>query len=198
MEALHTYICFLIIIGGYFVAFSSHPINSVVSLIITFCNAAIVLFFFNIDFLGILFIIIYVGAIAVLFLFVIMMLNIKSREVTGLSANLIVKSSLIFISYHIILFMCLGFFSDIFSPNVISGINDATDIVLYLDYLNNIEILGQVLFNYTYVCVLIAGLILLVALIGAIVLTLNFNTSQTTQLATKQLSRSSNILVFRK
>jgi NADH-quinone oxidoreductase subunit J len=59
---------------------SVNPVESVLFLILSFCNAAAILFLFNAEFLGLIFMIIYVGAIAVLFLFVIMMLNIKNQK----------------------------------------------------------------------------------------------------------------------
>jgi NADH-quinone oxidoreductase subunit J len=58
------------------------------------------------------------------------------------------------------------------------------------DALYNIDSLGQFLYNYFLTCFLIAGIILLVALIGAIILTLNFNSSRKNQLISRQLSRS--------
>ena len=58
------------------------------------------------------------------------------------------------------------------------------------DALYNIDSLGQFLYNYFLSCFLIAGIILLVALVGAIVLTLNFNSSRKNQLISRQLSRS--------
>jgi hypothetical protein len=64
------------------------------------------------------------------------------------------------------------------------------------DSLSNIDILGQTLFNEFFFCFLIAGFILLIALIGAIVLTLRFDSSQKGQTTFRQLSRSSNLLSF--
>jgi SNF family Na+-dependent transporter len=59
-----------------------------------------------------------------------------------------------------------------------------------IDALYNIGSLGQFLYNYFLSCFLIAGIVLLVALIGAIILTLNFNSSRKNQLVSRQLSRS--------
>jgi NADH-quinone oxidoreductase subunit J len=59
---------------------SKNPIEAVLFLILSFCLAAGISFIFHAEFLGLIFIIVYVGAIAVLFLFVIMMLNIKNPE----------------------------------------------------------------------------------------------------------------------
>jgi NADH:ubiquinone oxidoreductase subunit 6 (subunit J) len=59
-----------------------------------------------------------------------------------------------------------------------------------IDALHNIDSLGQLLYNYFLPCFLIAGIVLLVALVGAIILTLNFNSSRKNQLISRQLSRS--------
>ena len=73
--------CFLLIRCIFCVSFSFNSVEPVIFLILTFLNGAGLLFLFNVDFLGIVFIIIYVGAVAVLFLFVIMMLNLKNDEI---------------------------------------------------------------------------------------------------------------------
>ena len=57
-----------------------------------------------------------------------------------------------------------------------------------LDSLNNIDVLGQGLYNYFLICFLLAGLILLVAMIGAIVLTLNFSSQRKNELVYRQLN----------
>jgi NADH-quinone oxidoreductase subunit J len=66
----------------------------------------------------------------------------------------------------------------------------------YLDNLTSIDVLGQSLYNYYLVCFLLAGLILLVAMVGAIVLTLNFSSQRRNELVARQLSRSDNFLAF--
>jgi Flp pilus assembly protein TadB len=60
--------------------------------------------------------------------------------------------------------------------------------------LSNIDVIGQSLYNYFLPCFLIVGFVLLVAMIGAIVLTLNFSSSRKNELVSRQLSRSLNFL----
>lgn len=67
----------LALTSGIGVIISQNPIHSVIFLILVFCNATGLLLLFKIELLAMMFIIIYVGAIAVLFLFVVMMLNLK-------------------------------------------------------------------------------------------------------------------------
>lgn len=64
------------------------------------------------------------------------------------------------------------------------------------DDLNNIDVLGQVLFNYYLVCFLLSGIILLIALIGSIVLTLKVSTNERSQNTSRQLARTENFISF--
>jgi len=65
-----------------------------------------------------------------------------------------------------------------------------------LDDLSNIDVFGQALYNYFVVCFLIAGLILLLSMVGAIILTLKFYSFKKSENFNKQLSRSDNFLSF--
>jgi NADH-quinone oxidoreductase subunit J len=68
------------ILCSLFVITTKNPVFSILFLVLSFCNVSGLLFLFNFEFLPIAFLVIYVGAIAVLFLFVLMMLNIKLAE----------------------------------------------------------------------------------------------------------------------
>ena len=163
--------------------------HSVLFLILTFFNAAALLFLFNVEFLGLIFLIIYVGAIAVLFLFVIMMLNVK----TNLSIKFF-NLPLIIITCAFVLIQTFYLIKDTFTP--VEIVFQTTKIEFFLDKLNSIDVLGQGLYNYYIICFLIAGLILLVAMIGAIALTLNYKSGRKNELVIRQLSRSDNFLAF--
>jgi NADH-quinone oxidoreductase subunit J len=196
MEYLHIILCILLFISGLKVAFSTNPVESVLFLILAFCNAGAILILFNIEFLGLIFIIVYVGAIAVLFLFVIMMLNVKIYE--NVLFELLTKNnhSIIFIFFlvYFIFIILFTYIKSIFYSNVLVQNNFISR--FSVDNLNNIDVLGQILYNYYLSCFLLAGLILLVSLIGAVVLTLRFNNVQKNQLTNRQLSRSDNFLSF--
>ena len=77
MDSIHFFLCTIVCITGLFVFLTNNPVHSILFLILTFFNSAVLLFLLNAEFLGLIFIIVYVGAIAVLFLFVVMMLNVK-------------------------------------------------------------------------------------------------------------------------
>jgi len=82
MIFLHNILLVLTIFFAFNVYFSRNPIESVLFLILVFCSSSFILFIINSEFLGLIFVIIYVGAIAVLFLFIIMLLNIKEKDVS--------------------------------------------------------------------------------------------------------------------
>jgi len=196
MQFLHSILCLLLVLSGLMVAFSANPVESVLFLILTFFNAGAILVMFNAEFLGLIFIIVYVGAIAVLFLFVVMMLNVKIHEniFAKLFSNNIRNSILAFFFIYLVSVILFVYLNSIFhSQNVNTEFNNSA---LLFDALNNIDILGQVLYNYYLICFLVAGLILLVALIGAIVLTLRFNRVHKSQITSRQLARTDNFLSF--
>ena len=190
MNSLHSLLCFFLCYCGYFVCTAINPVESVLFLILCFCNAAALLFLFHAEFLGLIFIIIYVGAIAVLFLFVIMMLNLKSQKEENNSKRLLFIGFILFFSFLSIILIGNIFKTHFFSVESLTNFN------LLIDELNNIDIFGQVLFNYYMSCFLLAGFILLIALVGSIVLTLRFNNIDDCQIVNKQLSRTDNFLSF--
>lgn len=197
MEFLHFLLCLFLFACSFFVAFSTNPIDSVISLILTFCFAAVVLFLFNVEFLGLIFIIIYVGAIAVLFLFVIMMLNIKSQEQSFFKVSVFdFRFTLYLILFSLVCIYTYTNLSNVFSHSI----DVYSNVYLYtntlFDTLNNIDVIGQALYNYYLACVLLCGLILLVALIGSIVLTLKFNAHSKHQLTERQLARTDKFISF--
>jgi NADH-quinone oxidoreductase subunit J len=202
MLLFYTIISFLLCICGFFVSFSKNSIISVFFLILSFFNASLLLFVLNTDFLALMFIIIYVGAIAVLFLFIIMMLNIK---IIGISykdkknLTLVIFFVFPFIIFIIFLLDSFFFFSQhysffkesFFSIDIISGLK--FDFLNY-DSFNNIDVFGQTLYNYFLICFLIVGIILLIGLLGAIILTSRFKNKN--QKFAYQLSRKDNFLSF--
>ncbi len=191
MQILHSFLSFLLIVSGLFVFLSENPVHSVLFLILTFCNASAILFLFNAEFLALIFIIIYVGAIAVLFLFVVMMLNVKifSTISSFYIPFIFLGSFVLLIQLFLIVEKAFFGFGNISESSLFQYQNS-------LDNLGNIDVLGQGLYNYFVPCFLLAGLILLVAMIGAIVLTLNFSSHRKNELVYRQLSRSDNFLSF--
>jgi NADH-quinone oxidoreductase subunit J len=189
ISILHFFFLMCSLCTGLYMQFSKNAIYSALALILTFFFSAINLFFFGLDFLGILFIMIYVGAVAVLFLFVLMMLSIRTSSLETSSKNLYIISLLLsFIAY-----LYTEILTKIFAPFSLSSTNFLNFDLLY-DNFSTLVVLGQVLYNNFLVCFLICGFILLVAMLGAILLTLTFKKTKQFQSSPRQLSRSSSTL----
>jgi NADH-quinone oxidoreductase subunit J len=184
MTNLFNYFILLQVFTSTFIYFSINPIHSILLLILLFFESAIVLSLFNLEFISILFILIYVGAIAILFLFVIMMLQLKLNdlEVFFFLPILFSFNFLCFLSF----FKNYNFFFIVF---------DFFNLNIFEEYFLEIFILGQVLYNYSLICFLLAGLILLLALIGSIILSLEFSKIKANFIF-KKLGRSSNFISF--
>lgn len=164
------------IISGLMVISSTNPMHSVFALVLTFVNASVLLLLLGIEFLAILFLIVYVGAIAILFLFVVMMLNIKLVEIrdnatryvpVGFLIGLIFLFEILIIVDKEIVSSPNQEFSVFLDPT--GSINDLSGLIYNS---TNVQLLGQLLYTEYYLLFIIASLILLVAMIGAIVLTL--------------------------
>nr|AAG23684.1 NADH dehydrogenase subunit 6 [Thraustochytrium aureum] len=185
-------------VSSFNVIFVNKPVNAVLSLIFSFCNAAGLLFMAEAEFIAILFLIVYIGAIAVLFLFVIIMLNLKNiffTEKFNESFPIILIFSLLF--FIILFFNQLTFYS--FEVTLFELPSHIHWIKL-IDSIGNIDLFGQVLYTYYFTYLLIAGFILLVAIIASIILTSNksflLKKDFKKQLIFSQLSRNPNKAVF--
>ena len=170
------------LLSAFFVVFSKNPIFSILFLILCFCNVSSILFLFNFEFLPISFLVIYVGAIAVLFLFILMMINIKLAELNENQTHFL---PIIFIFCFIFLFELLMLFRlefntikiyDELSKTFLTEfvINFATnfDFGNLIFQFSNLKMVAYSLFNNYLYCFSLAGVILLMAMIGTIVLTL--------------------------
>lgn len=177
-------IYFLIILGiisSIMVVGLKNPVHSVFSLILTFCISSCLLLTINVDFLAIIFIIVYVGAIAVLFLFVVMMLNIKLVQFT--------ESIIRYIPFSLIL--CCIFINEIYFINLKFDflIENKNDWINYFYNSDIIILIAEILYtNYIHLFIL-ASLILLIAMIGTINITLYHASNVKRQNISVQLGR---------
>jgi NADH-quinone oxidoreductase subunit J len=187
MELLHLIFNALQILTCLLIVLSRNPIHSILFLILLFFESTAILILFNVEFISLLLIIVYVGAIAVLFLFVVMMLQVKSEPFTFFFFIVLVFSIFLFIIFENNLFLEKNYFSF----NVVQGLNDY---FVNFDSIKDIETLGQVLYNYYPSLFIIAGLLLLVALIGSIILTIDVNRSNQSNVIFRRLSRTDNFL----
>lgn len=154
----------VLILSALLVITAKNPVHSVLFLILAFFNAAGLFVLLGAEFIALILMIVYVGAVAVLFLFVVMMLDINFADLRKgamqyVPAGILVGGVLLF---ELITMYSLWEFSPQFPENLAS---------VYDPAVTNTEALGQVLYtDYIYPFQL-AGLILLVAMIGSIVLT---------------------------
>jgi NADH-quinone oxidoreductase subunit J len=155
------------------VLLSKNSINSIFFLILCFINSTNLLIIKNIEYLAILFIIIYVGAIAILFLFVIMLLNIKTINIqnnNNLLDNILILIVLIFLIIFQIFFFNYNFIPSIKLTEFYIDITSIKFIDWSLKYnnLNTFNILGDYLYNYYYLEIILASFLLFIPMIGAI------------------------------
>ena len=182
METLLLILNLIGIISTIFVISVKNPVHSVFFLILTFCVSSCILLTLIVDFLAIIFIVVYVGAIAVLFLFVVMMLNIKFIEFT--------ESILRYIPFSIIIGSI--FISEIIFLNTISFIENKEQFewITYFFNSDTILLLSEILYTVYIYNFFLAGIVLLIAMIGTINITLYHALNVKRQLLYKQLGRS--------
>lgn len=159
------------VFSGWKVITSKNPILSVFWLVLAFVNGALLLLLLGIEFLPILFIIVYVGAIAILFLFVVMLLNIKMVEIQENATRYAPLGFIIGLVFlYQIYYLITSELSTITSSSIdlVGRVNDYKDVVT----VTNIEQIGSVLYTDYWVYFLVSSLVLLVAMVGAITLCL--------------------------
>lgn len=174
----------LMIIFAVMVITLRNPVHSVLSLIMVFFNAAALFVLISAEFLAMTLIIVYVGAVAVLFLFVVMMLDINIAEIRkGFYQNLPFAG-----------FVGAVLFVDLFMMLDRSYLKAMTSNFFYSPHLpnskTNIEQIGAVLYTDYSVPFQLAGIVLLVAMVGSILLTLRTREGVKKQDILKQLSRT--------
>ena len=152
------------VVGGLFTVLSRNPVHSVLWLILAFLSSAGLFVTLGAEFVAMLLIIVYVGAVAVLFLFVVMMLDVDFAELKAEMAKYMPLALLI--GVIIIMQLAIAFGAWEFSDGITERVaNPAGEF-------NNTGALGLLIYDKYIMLFQLAGLILLVAMIGAIVLTL--------------------------
>jgi len=153
--------------AGLLVTVSRNPVHSVLWLILAFLSAAGLFVLLGAEFVAMLLIIVYVGAVAVLFLFVVMMLDIDFAELKGEMAKYMPLGLLV--GVVILMELALGIGAWVQADGAM-GLRQA--VAPAADQVENTRALGLLLYDKYFYLFQAAGLILLVAMIGAIVLTL--------------------------
>jgi NADH-quinone oxidoreductase subunit J len=163
---------------------SRNPVHSVLFLILAFVNAAGLFVLLGAEFLAMILIIVYVGAVAVLFLFVVMMLDVDFAELKQGALQYLPVGALIGVIFLTELLLVVGAWA--IGPGVPQAI---TAPIPPLAQVSNTHAIGLVLYTRYVYFFEAAGMILLVAMVGAIVLTLQHKARVRRQVIADQVAR---------
>jgi NADH-quinone oxidoreductase subunit J len=172
------------VLGGLAVVFARNPVHSVLFLILDFFSAAGLFVMLGAEFLAMMLLIVYVGAVAVLFLFVVMMLDVDFASLRqGFARHLPLGAAL-----AVVLTIEMAFVAATIAHSGAAGAS--TGPLAHFGAVTNAESIGRVLYtDYVYVFQA-AGMVLLVAMIGAIVLTLKHRAGVKRQNVGDQMART--------
>ena len=194
MKFLFLFFSILLIFSAVLVITQKNTLYSVLALVSSFLSASILILLLENEFLALFFLIIYLGAIAILFLFVVMMLNIKYKEM---------KYSRVY--FPIGIFIGGTVFTEIWiSLYNVFGKYESIDSECHNSYLNwydiidsqiDIDVIGQHFYTNYVVQILIAGLILYVAVLGVSFLTIKsvYKSFDKNQIILRQVTRTNNL-----
>lgn len=157
----------VMVAAGLMVTISRNPVHSVLWLILAFLSSAGLFVLLGAEFVAMLLIIVYVGAVAVLFLFVVMMLDIDFAELKGEMARTMPLALLVGVVILMELALGVGAWSQ---AEGAMGLRAA--VAPAADQVENTKALGLVIYDQYILLFQLSGLILLVAMIGAILLTM--------------------------
>jgi NADH-quinone oxidoreductase subunit J len=169
--------------SAFMVIASRNPVHSVLFLILAFVNAAGLFMLLGAEFLAMILIVVYVGAVAVLFLFVVMMLDVDFAELRQGFSDYLPIGALIGLIFLVELVLVLGAWA--FGPGVTGALASPTPAGV-----TNTAALGEILYTRYVYFFQAAGLVLLVAMIGAIVLTLRHKPNVKRQSVAAQNART--------
>ncbi len=186
LQAIFFYLfAFVAVASAFMVISAKNPVHSVLFLILVFFNSAGLFLLTGAEFLAMILLVVYIGAVAVLFLFVVMMLDIDFAELrsgvlqyapVGILIGLIVAAELVVV---------IG--GSVLTPGAAKSI---TMPIPNSAERTNTAALGDVLYTHYVYFFQLAGLVLLVAMIGAIVLTLRHRQNIKRQDISKQVART--------
>ncbi len=175
----------IMVASGVMVIAARNPVHSVLFLILAFFNAAALFVLLGAEFLAMILVVVYVGAVAVLFLFVVMMLDIDFVRLREGFAKYLPVGAVVGLILLGELALVGG--SWVFAPEVAQTVKDPIPL---FSQVPNTEALGLVLYTKYVYLFQAAGLVLLVAMIGAIVLTLRRREGVKRQRVAHQIARN--------
>jgi len=186
LEAVFFYLfAFVAVAAAFMVISARNPVHSVLYLILTFVNAAGLFLLTGAEFLAMILLVVYVGAVAVLFLFVVMMLDVDFAELKQGALQYAPIGALVGLILAAELIIVVGGYS--FAPQLAGSVSEPTPDIATR---HNTAALGDILYTDYLFYFQIAGLVLLVAMIGAIVLTLRHKEGVKRQSIPAQVART--------
>jgi NADH-ubiquinone oxidoreductase chain 6 len=182
------------IIFGIFIIISKNPIVSVLFLIFLFSSVSVYLIMIGINFIGISYLLVYVGAVSILFLFILMLINIRISELISATGNSMPLAIFISISFYSPLYQIIAYNTiknnvdtyefDLFNNNyfyIITNLYKYRDKFFFatskswdgtLAETTDITSLGNIMYSSYAIWLLLTSIILLLAMVGAIVITI--------------------------
>lgn len=174
MSFIFNFFTILAVISAILILSSRNPIHSIMFFVLVICNISGYLFLLHVEFLALIFLVVYVGAVSILFLFIVMMLNVRILDLTNKLVNYFTINSFILLVF--VFEISLIIFNFNFSGNLLY-LNFDVNSLQWINVLNNtfnIVALGQILYLYYFDLFIIAGFVLLVSMIASIILTLEY------------------------
>jgi NADH-quinone oxidoreductase subunit J len=183
----------ILVASGVMVISARNPVHSVLFLILCFFNAAGLFLLLGAEFLAMVLVVVYVGAVAVLFLFVVMMLDINTVELKEGFLQYLPTGALVGVILLVELLTIFGGWA--FAPDVEAIITAATPAVADV---TNTEALGRLLYTTYAYLFQASGVLLLVGMVGTILLTHRRREGVRKQTVARQIARSSGTVTARK
>ena len=180
------FLSLMAILSGILVIISKNPIVSVLFLIGLFLCIAAYLILLGISFIGLSYLLVYVGAVSILFLFILMLINVRVSELHAESSNSLPLALIIGICFYYILSIILPFSSNSDNNELLSNIinfyNDNQIIYVTsnlwdgsLAEASHISAIGNIMYTNYFLWLILTSIILLLAMVGAIVITVRPN-----------------------
>ena len=167
------------IISGIFIVITKNPVVSVLFLILLFSNISGYLIFIGIVFIGLSYLLVYVGAVSILFLFILMLINIRVSELIGETNNNIPLAVIALLSFFMPISSILpNHKNKIDGSEIINKIETQISYVSSNNWDNNmvnisdITAIGNIMYTSYFIWLIITSIILLLAMVGSIVITI--------------------------
>ena len=172
------------ILLGTFVIISKNPVISVLFLIGLFLSISCYLILTGLNFIGLSYLLVYIGAVSILFLFILMLINVRISELSIDSTNSIPLAIVLgsFFNYfvnNVLPYMTITFNNLLYHISTVTKLANVTSVSWdgYLAETTHITSIGNILYGNYSIWLIITSIILLLAMVGAIVITLKPQTN---------------------